>query len=286
MSTTPFDPDQYKAGQRQGFDSVASGWRTWWKTLERGAQPLSDRMVELAQIKSGQRVLDIATGTGEPAVTAASRVGSTGHVTAIDLAPQMLAIAKERADALGLQNITFHEVDAELFDLPKDSFDAILCRFGLMYLPNLVPALERMRRHLVVGGRLVAAVWSTPPRSLGASLSFMVTNQILQAPPPPAGTPGPFSLADAEALKQKLTEAGFHEVQSETTILDFAFEKAEDFTRYQLEVVSPLIALLANQSPEKRAQIVQEITEAARKYAAADGTVRLPAEAICVVGQR
>jgi cyclopropane fatty-acyl-phospholipid synthase-like methyltransferase len=64
MSTLPFDPDQYKASQRQGWDSVASGWRTWWKTLEQAAQPLSDRMVELAQIKPGLRVLDIATGQG------------------------------------------------------------------------------------------------------------------------------------------------------------------------------------------------------------------------------
>jgi SAM-dependent methyltransferase len=286
VSTIPFNPDQYKTEQRQGWDSVAAGWRTWWATLEQTAQVLSDRMIELAQISPGQRVLDIATGMGEPAITAARRVGPQGHVTAIDQAPQMLTIAQERAQALGLTNITFREVDAEQLDLPENSFDAVLCRFGLTYLPNLIPALDRIRCRLVSGGRLVATVWSTPPKSIGISLGVMVANQIIQAPPPPPGMPGPFSLADVDALKQKLVEAGFKAIQNETITVDFIFRSAEEFTQHQQDVASPLIAILAKQSPEKQAQIVREITEAARKYAAPDGSVRLPAEAICVVGQR
>ena len=96
-SSFPFDPNQFKMGQRQSWDSVAQGWRIWWKPIEKGSQKLSNRLVELAKIKPGQRVLDIATGIGEPALTAAKLVGSSGHVIATDISVQMLAIARERA---------------------------------------------------------------------------------------------------------------------------------------------------------------------------------------------
>jgi cyclopropane fatty-acyl-phospholipid synthase-like methyltransferase len=109
MSTPGLDPEQYKTQQRQGWGSVAEGWREHWAIFERGAQPLSDHMVSLAGIARGQRVLDVATGIGEPAVTAARAVGPSGLVVATDLAPQMLGIARERARALGLANITFLE---------------------------------------------------------------------------------------------------------------------------------------------------------------------------------
>ena len=113
MSTEGFDPARYKAAQRQEWGAVAERWRKWWETIERGAQHVSDRLIELAEIQPGQRVLDVATGIGEPSLTAARRVGPTGSVVATDQAPQMLKIARERSDDLGLRNVEFHEMDAE-----------------------------------------------------------------------------------------------------------------------------------------------------------------------------
>ena len=130
MSTQAFDPIQYKAGQRQLWDTVAPGWKKWWTTQEQAAQPVSDRLVALAEIRPGQRVLDVGTGIGEPALTAAHRVGTAGHVVATDQAPQMLAIAQERALVLGVQNVEFRDMDAEALDFPDGSFDAILSRFA------------------------------------------------------------------------------------------------------------------------------------------------------------
>ncbi len=97
MTTQPFDPVRYKEGLRLDWDAVASGWKQWWKTIEQGAQPVSDRLVALAKIQPGHWVLDVATGIGEPAITAARIVGPTGRVVGIDQAPRMLAIARERA---------------------------------------------------------------------------------------------------------------------------------------------------------------------------------------------
>ena len=128
MST--LDSRQYKEGQRQGWDSVADGWQKWWKITETGAEKVSRRLIELAEIKQGSTVLDIATGIGEPAITAAKQVGNSGYVLAIDISSQMLSIAKQRAISLGLEQvIEFKEGDAETIDLPSSTFDAALCRW-------------------------------------------------------------------------------------------------------------------------------------------------------------
>jgi len=130
-------PGKYKAGQRRDSSSAAAGWKYWWETLETALAPVSKRMIELAQLHARQRVLDVATGIGEPALTAARVVGPAGHVTATDIAPGMLEIARERAEEAGLTNVEFVEADAETIDFPEGSFDAVLCRFGRMFLPNV-----------------------------------------------------------------------------------------------------------------------------------------------------
>ena len=100
-SPSQFDSDRYKINQRKSWDNAAEGWQKWWKTFEQGAQIVNQRLVELAEIKQGDKVLDIATGIGEPAITAARKVGIKGHVMATDISPQMLKIAKERAVSFG-----------------------------------------------------------------------------------------------------------------------------------------------------------------------------------------
>ena len=122
------DSEQYKEGQRQGWDTVASGWQKWWKITEAAGENVNRRLIQLAKIKLGSTVLDIASGIGEPAITAANQVGNSGHVLAIDISSQMLSIAKQRAISLGLQQIIeFREGDIETVDLPESIFNAALC---------------------------------------------------------------------------------------------------------------------------------------------------------------
>src|SRR5207302_2179849 len=107
MDDTPIDPAVFKAQQREQWSNVAQGWRKRWVAFERGAQPLSDRMMKLAHVAPGQKVLDVATGIGEPAMTAARMVGPSGRVVAIDQAPQMLEVARERMQATGVETAEF-----------------------------------------------------------------------------------------------------------------------------------------------------------------------------------
>jgi len=286
MSTTPSDPNQWKARQRQEWDMVSSGWRTWWQTFEQAAQPLSDHLITLAHLELGQRVLDIATGIGEPAVTAARRVGPTGRVVAIDQSPQMLAIARERVAALGLQNVQFRELDAERLDLLEGRFEAALCRWGLMYLPQLVPALQRVRQRLLPSGRFVASVWPTPARVPVLSLPRAIITQYIEVPTPPPGMPGPFSLSDIGVLEQALAQVGFSEVRSESFELHLEFASASDYTRF-IQAISPSInALLASQSAEQQERIWRAVQDNAQeRYGSADGKARIPTETICVLAR-
>lgn len=281
-----FNPEQFKTQQRQMWDNAAAGWQAWWENIERGAQKVSDKLVEMAEIKPGDKVLDIATGIGEPAVTAAKRVKPNGKVVATDISPQMIAIAKSRAKSLGLDSIMeFREGDAERLNLPESSFNAVLSRWGLMFLPNISATLTEIRKLLVPGGRLAAAVWSTPAKVPFLDLAFSTVRKQINAPPPPPGTLGPFSLADPELLKRSFTQAGFKDVQVETFPITFSFDSAETYTRFQQAVTAPIQAMLSNQTEEKMKQAWDAVTDAVSKYADSHGTVNMDNEVVCVVGK-
>ncbi len=286
MTTQPFDPAQFKNTQRQEWDAVAAGWRKWWEIIESGAQQVSDRLLELAEVQPGHRVLDVATGIGEPAVSAARRVGATGHVVATDQSPQMLAIAQERATALGLKHVEFKIMDAEALDFPENTFDAVLCRWGLMFLPDLAAALSGVWRSLTPGGRLATCVWDVPPKTPILSLAMGVIQNMFQLPPPPPGMPNPFSLADAAALEQAFTSAGFADVRSERMTMTVEFASATAYTDFLRDIAPPIRGLLANQPEERQAEAWQAISNTAGRFSAEDGTVRMPNETIIVVGRR
>ncbi|MRN68757.1 MAG: methyltransferase domain-containing protein [Nitrosopumilales archaeon] len=282
--TSTFDPNQFKMGQRQNWDSVAEGWKQWWDAFEKGAQRLSNRLIELAKIKSGQRVLDIATGIGEPAITAAKIVGTSGHVLATDISTQMLGIAKERAASLGLQDIIeFKESDAEILDLSDSAYDAVLCRWGLMLLPNLDVTLSKIHGSLVSGGRFAAAVWADAPKVPIISLAARIINEQLRMPPPLAGVPNPFSLADIKKLENHLVKAGFSDVDIETVNVTFEFASGEDYSQYCQAVSAPARIALSKETEERKESIWRKVAEeAARNYETVNGRLRMNNESICV----
>jgi len=286
--TSTFDPDLFKMDQRQNWDSVAEGWKQWWGPIEKGAQRLSNRLTELAKIKSGQRVLDIASGIGEPAITAAKIVGTSGHVLATDISVQMLGIAKERAVSLRLQDIIeFKESDAEILDLPDSAYDAVLCRWGLILLPNLDAALGKIHDSLISGGRFAAAVWVDAPKVPIISLAARIISEQLRMPPPPAGVPNPFSLADIKKLENHLVKAGFGDVHTETVNVTFEFASGEDYSQYCRAVSAPARIALSKETEERKETIWRKVAEeAARSYEIVNGLIRMDNESICVAVTR
>jgi enediyne biosynthesis protein CalE5 len=286
MSTQPFDAARYKAGQRWEWDTAARGYLHWGQIIGPQLQPVSERMMELADIQPGRRVLDVATGPGEPAVTAARRVGPSGHVIATDLAPQMIALGREWVAELGLQNIDFRQMDAEALDLPEQSFDVILSRFGLMYLPNPQVAVERMHKLLVPGGRLVAAVWGPPQKVPFARWPMEVAIRVLQVPAPPPQMPTPFSLADPQRLEQILTQAGFTAVHIEPMMLTLEWASVDDYIRFQQAILTQFNAMLAKYPAERQVEVWRAIAEAAGQSTTPDGRCSTENELLLAFGRR
>src|SRR4051812_37997539 len=180
-----FDATAYKAETRKVWDAACPGWEASLEYFERGAAPVTARLLELAGLRPGQSVLDVATGHGEPALTAASVVVPTGRVIGVDLSPRMVEAARARAK--GTDQATFAEADLEDLDgLEAGGFDAVLSRFGLMFAVDHVATFRTLARRLRPGGVLAAAVWGPPDQHL-MSVGPMALGERVGLPAPAVG---------------------------------------------------------------------------------------------------
>ncbi len=138
------------------------GWKEWSEFKDSADAHISRRLVELADVQPGSRVLDIAAGYGEPALTAARRVGPEGRIVATDISAEMLAFGRERAAAACLGNAEFIESDASGLDFPPASFDAAVSRWGIIFEPDAEAAAGRIRGFLRPGSRMAISSWGEP----------------------------------------------------------------------------------------------------------------------------
>lgn len=282
MGDQTYDAERINREQREFWNSAAPGWKQMWNMLERAGQHVSLRLLELAKVEPGKRVLDIATGSGEPAVTAARKVGPGGLVVATDQSPAILELARERAAALGLRNMKFVETGAQELAVDERDFDAALCRWGLMFVGDLDAAVRRIGQLLAPGGRFATAVWGPPEKVPMISLGDEAVRELAKLPPPPPGAPGPLKLADPRPLQQALIAAGFKDVHVEPLNVRFEFESPQAFAEQRRAVSTPFRAMLSKQPPQLQRQILDALEQAARQYADASGTVRMDNEAILI----
>src|SRR5256714_7318774 len=224
MEANPPDAGEFRDRQRESWNSAASGWRKWSELIDRGTGEISRRLVELAGVEPGSRVLDVAAGYGEPSLTAARRAGAEGAVVATDISAQMIAFGRERTAAAGVENIDFLEADAASLDFPPDSFDAALSRFGIIFEPDGEAAAARVRSFLKPGGRMAIASWGPPERAPFLAIPMRTAIERLQVPPPPPGMPGPLSRPTPEALGGLLEGGGFSDVEVEEADVTFEWQ--------------------------------------------------------------
>ena len=279
------DPVEFRDGQRQQWNEAATGWRTWSELIDRAASGVSRRLVELAGVEPGSRVLDVAAGYGEPSLTAARAAGPEGGVVATDISAEMIAFGRERADAAGLENIEFVEADAAGLDFPEGSFDAALSRFGIIFEPDGEAAAARVRRFLRPGAGMAISSWGPPERVPFLGIPLGTAMRRVDVPPPPQGTPGPLSRPTPEALGGLLEAAGFSDVEGEETEVTFEWQSPEEFTTFMKETVPPLHAIIDPHPQEVQDQTWAAITDAIRQEAADDGAVRLPNLVLLAAGR-
>jgi SAM-dependent methyltransferase len=282
MSDTPIDFDRVRREQREFWNNAAPGWKQMWTALDRAAQHVSDRLVELARIKPGDRVLDIATGSGEPGLTAARKVGAGGLVIATDQSTAMLDLARERAATLGLPNVRFVETDAESLAVNERDFNAAICRWGLMFVPNLDAASRRIAQLLVAGGIFATSVWGPAEKVPMIAAGDEQVRALANLPAPPPGAPSPLKLADTRPLERALANAGFKDIRVEAINVCFKFDSPQAFTEQRRAMSMSFRTMLEKQTPELQRKILDALNDAARKYADASGKVSMDNQAICI----
>lgn len=277
----PFDAAQYKDAQREQWNKNGEAWRRWTPVLERWYGITTRRMLDLARIQPGQRVLDIAAGAGEPAVSAAARVGPAGYVLATDLSEGIVELARQVAAERGLAQVETHAMDGEKLNLPDATFDAVLCRLGLMYMPHPVTALHEWRRTLKAGGRVALAVFSTPDRNSWGAIPASIIRRRAQLPPPVVGQPGPFSLGPPGMLENLFREAGFTAPEVHAVSVPHRAASAGDYVQVAREAFGGFNAMMAHLPGPEREAAWDEIEAALRCFESPSG-FEVPGE--CLVG--
>jgi enediyne biosynthesis protein CalE5 len=275
MEGTTLDPVQFRDTQRKQWDTAATGWNKWRQLMEQSVSVISERLVEIAEVKPGDRVLDVACGLGEPTRTAARAAGPDGSVVATDISAEMLAFASELAKAEGLDNIEFVESDAAGLDFPADSFDAAVSRWGIIFEPDGEAAAARIRGFLKPGARMAISSWGAPEQVPMLAVPMQTAMKRLDVPPPPPGTPGPLSRPTHEAIAALLEAGGFSDVEVQEEEVTLEWESPEQFTTFVKEIAPPITAMIEPHPPEEQQATWAAITEAMRERADKDGTLRL-----------
>ena len=261
-----FDAAKYKNAQREQWNKDGAAWRRWNSTLDRWYGEATGQMLDLARIQPGQRILDIAAGAGEPAVSAAERVGPSGYVLATDISEGILELALQVARERGFKQIETRTMDGEKLELPDASFDAVVCRLGLMYMPHPVIALREWRRVLKAGGRVAVVVFSTPDRNSWGAVPASIIRRRAQLPPPVPGQPGPFSLGGPGVLEDVFRQAGFASPELRVVPVPHRANSAAEYVLVAREAFGGFNAMMAHLSPQERESVWNEVETSMRSF--------------------
>jgi SAM-dependent methyltransferase len=273
MASTNFDPVAYKHSTRDQWQTAASAWHRWEPVIDDWLREGTDLMLDLAEVHDGARVLDVAAGAGGQSFAAAQRVGPQGEVLATDISENLMRYLQQDAAAAGLTQVRTAVMDGEDLRVPAGRFDAVICRLGLIYLPDRKAALSGIRTALRTGGRVGAIVYSTPEANRFFSLPVSIIRRAAQLPPPAPGQPGPFSLGTAEVLRRELETAGFVDVDVRTLPAPLRLASAAECVRFERESFGALHQMLSGLDADSQAAVWREIAEGLTEFEGPDGFV-------------
>lgn len=268
------------------WSGAAPFWEKHLETIRQMFAPVTQALVEDAQIAGGHTVLDVATGPGEPALGIAAVVGPEGKVVGVDPIPEMVAAARRSAIQGAFRNTQFDVAHADNLPFPPDSFDAVVSRFGVMFVPSPVDAVREMLRVLKPGRNLAFAVWHlSESNPFFYTLSQVIERYVDSAPLEP-DAPDAFRFAASGKLRKVLDEAGA--VSSDERLLRFAIEtpmSVEDFWTLRIEMSEKLREKIAVLPREQSFAAKRETLEALGKYSTTRG-MSFPAQVLIVRGTK
>jgi len=278
-------PANYSTDVLREWKESAAFWHVHYQTIRTMFAPVTRALIEDAKIIEGDVVLDVAGGSGEPSLTIAEMIRPRGLVTCTDAVAEMVAAAKSEAERRGLLNIEFRQCLAESLPFEKHTFDATVCRLGVMFFPDVPAALREMIRVTKSEGTIAFVVWG---RSEANPFGYIVTNilaRYTETPPALPDAPGAFRFAEPGKLAGALAEAGVVQVRERR--LNFRIEaplSPEQFWETRSQTSGTLREKLANLPSEQAQKIRSDVLEAVQEFFP-NGQMSFPAQMLIVSGE-
>lgn len=276
--------EEIREQQKASWNQFSPGWKKWDDLTMDFLKPMGDEIIRLLQPKSNEVILDVAGGTGEPGLTIASML-TDGKVSITDLSEGMLEIAQENAVQRGIENIEIRACDVCELPFDDNTFDAISCRKGFMFFPDMLIAAKEMVRVLKPGGRIAASVWNVPEKNFWITAIMGTISRNIELPTPPAGSPGMFRCAEDGFMSDLFSQAGLKNISLYEIAGKLNSKSTDVYWEMMTEVGAPIVAALSGADDATREKIKTEVYKIVNeKYP--DGNVIIDSSAIVIYGEK
>jgi ubiquinone/menaquinone biosynthesis C-methylase UbiE len=277
-------PEDIREQQKATWNKFSPGWKKWDGLTMDFLKPMGDEMIEQLHLKHTDVVLDVAAGTGEPGLSICTRV-TNGKVVITDLAAGMLAVAQENAVKRGVTNVEFTACDVSELPFADNTFDAVSCRLGFMFFPDMLLAAKEMLRVLKPGGRVVTSVWHKPVNNFWLTAIMGPLGKNLALPAPAPGAPGMFRCAEDGLVAGLFLQAGARNVCQKEVAGKMNCKTADVYWQLMTDVAAPVVAALGQSDDATKNKIKKEVFQLLNeKYP--DGNVLIDSGALVISGEK
>ena len=285
MKNTSPTVEEIREHQREIWNKFSSGWKQWDNFVMHFLRPVGEELIQSVALRDDYLVLDVATGTGEPGMTAASIV-KRGKVIGTDLSEKMIAVARENAATRKISNYTPVICDAGQLPFHDDYFDAAMARFGFMFFPDMLLCAKEMCRVLKKTRKISTSVWSGPEQNPWASIIIGIVNKMVGVEPPPPDMPGLFRCAKTGFMPDIFYKSGFINISEKEISGTLDFENPEQYWNFMTSVAAPVVSGLSKADETMQRKIKETVLDLAAKNYSDAGRISFQWTARIITGEK